>query len=198
MIHGAVLLMSKTMGPIMNGGGWTLCGVRKSFKRRFFMKKWTGFLVFILLLSWPMICSAEELGGGYSVNPPGGWTVNEFPGSPYKGLFGTRVGNFTPNINIQEENFKGPMDKYIQLNMVQLEKLMNAKKVSQSPFSVDSHSGVKLVTHTEFNDLKLTQTFYFFENPAGKKVVVTATADRGSGSQYDPVFDGIMGTFKME
>ncbi len=90
------------------------------------------------------------------------------------------------------------MDTYIRLNMKHLEKLMKAKKVSQSPFSAQSHNGVKLVTHTEFNNLELTQTFYFFENPVGKKVVVTATANRDSGKEYDPVFDGIMGTFQME
>lgn len=163
------------------------------------MKKWTGFLVFTLLLSLPMGCSAgEELGGGYSVSSPEGWTVKEFPGSPYKGLFGTRVDNFTPNINIQEENYNGPMDTYVQLNMVQLEKLMKAEKISQSSFSIQDHDGVKLIANTQFNDLMLTQTFYFFENPAGKKVVVTATAHRGSGSEYDPVFDGIMSTFQMK
>ena len=129
------------------------------------MKKWTGFLVFTLLFSLPMIGSAEELGGGYSVNPPDGWIVSEFPGSPYKGLFGKRANNFTPNINIQEENYNGTMDKYIQLNMVQLEKLMRAEKVKQSPFSAKNSSGVKLIIHSEFNDLELTQTFYFFDNP---------------------------------
>jgi hypothetical protein len=162
------------------------------------MKKWTGFLVFTLLLSLSMICSAEELGGGYSVNPPDGWVVREFPGSPYKGLFGTRTNNFTPNINIQEEKYNGPMDTYIQLNMVQLKKMLKAEKVSQSEFSGQNHKGVKLITHTQLNDLELTQTIYFFEKPAGEKVVAVATADRDSGNQFDPVFDGIMGTFKME
>lgn len=90
------------------------------------------------------------------------------------------------------------MDLYIRLNMVNLEKLMRAEKVSQTPFSAKNSSGVKLITHTEFNDYELTQTIYFFENPAGKKVVVTATTNRDSGSRFDPVFDGIMGTFKIE
>ena len=162
------------------------------------MKKWTGFLVFALLLSLPMICAAEELGGGYSVSPPDGWTVTDFPGSPYKGLFGTRVDNFTPNINIQEENYSGPMDTYVRMSFVQLEKVMKAKKISQTPFSAQNHQGVKLITHTQFNDFELTQTFYFFENPLGKKVVVTATSGRDYGSQYDPVFDGIMNTFQMK
>lgn len=162
------------------------------------MKKWIGFFVFTLLFNLPVLCSAEELGGGYSVEPPDGWVVNDFPGSPYKGLFGTRINNFTPNINIQEEKYGGPMDLYIRLNMIQLEKLMKAEKVSQTPFSAKNSSGVKVITLTEFNDFQLTQTLYFFENPSGQKVVVTATTNRGTGSQYEPVFDGIMGTFKIE
>ena len=162
------------------------------------MKKWTGFFVFALLLSLPMISAADELGGGYSISPPDGWTVTDFPGSPYKGLFGTRVDNFTPNMNIQEERYTGPMDTYIRLSFVHLEKLMRAKKISQTPFSAQNHNGVKLITHTEFNDLELTQTFYFFDNPKGKKVVVTATTGRSKGGQFDPVFDGIMRTFQMK
>ena len=162
------------------------------------MKKWTGFLVFILLLGLPMIGSAEELGGGYSVNPPSGWVVDEFQGSPYKGLYGTRVDSFTPNINLQEDHFGGPMDEYVRLSFLQVKKLMNAKKVSQTSFSAKNHDGVKLVADTQLNSLMLTQTFYFFQNPSGKKVVVVATTKRGTGSEYDPVFDRIMSTFQME
>jgi hypothetical protein len=162
------------------------------------MKKWTGFFVFTLLLSLPMVCSAEELGGGYSISPPDGWSVRDFPGSPYKGLFGTRADNFTPNINLQEENFSGPMDTYIQLSMNHLKKLMNAKTISRSPFSAQNETGVKLIAHTQLNDLQLTQTIYFFEKSSGKKVVAIATANRSAGSEYDPVFDGIMSTFEMK
>ena len=177
-------------------GGWTLRDQERSCEE-IFMKKWTGFFVFTLLLSLPMVCSAEELGGGYSVTPPDGWVVRDFPGSPYKGLFGTSTSNFTPNINIQEENHNGPMDNYIQLSFLQIKKLMKAKKISETPFSGQNRSGVKLITHTVFNDFELTQTFYFFENPAGRKVVVTATTTRDTGTQYEPVFDGIMGTFAI-
>jgi len=177
------------------------------------MKKWTGFLVFALLLSLPVGCSSGNLGGGDSVNPPEdwtvlgggysvnlpeGWTAGEFPGSPYKGLFGTRVNDFTPNINIQEQSYSGSMDSYIELNMKQIEKLMKAKKINQSTFYAKNHEGVKVVTNTQLNDLMLTQILYFFENPQGKKVSLIATSSRESGSQYGPVFDGIVGTFHMK
>ncbi len=162
------------------------------------MKRWTSFFFITLLLSLPITVSAEELGGGYSVEPPAGWKVSDFRGSPYKGLYGTRVNDFTPNINIQEDNYNGPMDTYVQLSYMQVKKLMNAKKVSEGPFLAKSHKGVKLIADTEFNNLQLTQTFYFFENPNGKKVVVVATSRRDSGREYDPVFDGIMTTFNME
>ncbi len=75
---------------------------------------------------------------------------------------------------------------------------MKAEKVSESPFSGKNRSGVKLATNTVFNDFELTQTFYFFENPVGKKVVVTATTTRDTGTQYKPVFEDIMGTFSIE
>ena len=162
------------------------------------MKKWTAFFVFTVLLSLPIVCSAEELGGGYSISPPDGWVVSDFRGSPYKGLFGTQVNNFTPNINLQEDNFPGAMDDYVRLSYVQIKKLMNAAKVSQASFSINKHEGVKLIANTQMNDLKLTQTFYFFESPAGKKVVVVATTHRDLGSEYDPIFDGIMSTFEMK
>jgi len=161
------------------------------------MKKWTV-VFFTLILSLPMVCSAEDLGGGYSINPPAGWIVSDFQGSPYKGLFGTRVDNFTPNINLQEDNSPGSMDDYVRLSYVQVKKLMNATKVSQDSFSNKKHEGVKLVANTQLKNLKLTQTFYFFDNPSGKKVVVVATTHRDLGSEYDPIFDGIMSTFQMK
>lgn len=107
-------LLSRGIVPIINGGGLDPEGQEMFCEEIFFMKKWTGFFVIGLLLSLPMVCSAEELGGVYSVTPPDGWMVRDFPGSPYKGLFGTTTSNFTPNINIQEENHKGSMDKYIE------------------------------------------------------------------------------------
>ena len=181
----------------MNGGGLDPNGSGDVLKESF-MRKQIGFLVFTLLLSWPMICSAEDLGGGYSLNPPQNWIVKELPGSLYKGVFGVPVNNLTPNINIQEERYSGPMDTYVDLSLLAIEKLMKAEKISQNPFSAQNIEGVKLVTHTEFNDFELTQTFYFFQNPQGQKVVVTATTGRDSGSQMDPVFDEIMRTFQVK
>ena len=74
------------------------------------------------------------------------------------------------------------MDKYIQGSFLRIKKLMKTVKVSESPFSGQNRSGVKLITNTVFNDFELTQTVYFFENPAGEKVVVTATTTRDTGT----------------
>ncbi len=180
----------------MNGGGLDPNGSGDVLMESF-MRKHIGILVFTLLFSWPMISSAEGLGGGYSLNPPESWTVREAPGSPYKVLIGVTVNEFTPNINIQEESYSGPMDTYVELNLVAVEKMMKAKKISQEPFSAQNLDGVKLVTHTEFNGFELQQTFYFFENRPGQKVVVVATTGRNSGSQMDPVFDKIMRSFRV-
>ena len=178
-------------------GSWTL-RFKKSLVRSNFMKKWTIFFLLTLLFSLPMVGSAEELGGGYSIDPPVGWMIKDFPGSPYKGLFGERVDEFTPNINIQEDNYGGPMNTYVRLSYLQIKKMMNAEKISEEPFFAKNQEGIKLIAHTELNDLKLTQTFYFFQNPSGKKAVVVGTAPRNSGSEYDPVFDKIMSTFEIK
>ena len=163
------------------------------------MRKWLGIMFMSLVLGWPMVSSAVELGGGYAVDVPEGWVAKTFPGSPYNGLFGTTSSEgFTPNINIQEEPNTSPMDEYVKLNLDQLEQIMKAVKVSQDPFSAKNVEGVKLVTHTQFQELKLRQIFYFFDNSAGQKVVVTATASRQSDGKMDSAFDKIMNTFKVK
>lgn len=130
--------------------------------------------------------------------PPENWVVNDFPGSPYKGVFGMTENNFTPNMNIQEDKYPGPIKEYVQLSFGQLEKIMNAKKISESPFSAKNADGVKLVAHTEINALKLRQIFYFFETSLGQKVVATATVGRISGDKFDVVFDEMLHSFLVK
>lgn len=144
-----------------------------------------------------MVGFAADLGGGYSLTPPENWVVQKSPASPYSVLIAQPVDDFSPNINIQEETYNGSMDDYISLSMVNLEQMMKAKKISQSPFSAANSKGVKLVTNTEYNDFKLRQTFYFFDNSRGQKVVVVTSSARSSAGQFDPVFDTIMQTFNV-
>lgn len=163
------------------------------------MKKWLGIWLVSLVLGVPGLLSAAELGGGYSFDLPEGWESRDFPGSNYKGAFGPLTPEgFTPNINIQEEAYGGPMETYVKLSLGALEKMMKAVSLGQDQFSAQNAEGVKMVTHTQLNELLLRQTFYFFENSAGQKVVVTATAPRSSNGEFDAVFDQIMHSYKVK
>jgi hypothetical protein len=161
------------------------------------MRKRIGFLVFSILLSSPMVCSAEELGGGYSLNPPENWTVKRFPGATYKIVITQPVNNFLPNINLVEDEFSGSMDKYVASSLEILQQSYNAKKVKEASFSADNADGVKLTVDTEINGTKLRQIFYFFQNSVGQKVVVRATSGRRSASALEIEFDSILHTFHV-
>jgi hypothetical protein len=161
------------------------------------MRKRIGFLVFSILLSSPMVCSAEELGGGYSLNPPENWTVKRFPGATYKIVITQPVNNFLPNINLVEDEFSGSMDKYVASSLEILQQSYNAKKVKEASFSADNADGVKLTVDTEINGTKLRQIFYFFQNSEGQKVVVRATSGRRSASALEIEFDSILHTLRV-
>ncbi len=162
------------------------------------MKKRLSFLVFCVLLSFPMVCFAEELGGGYSLVPSENWIIKSPPASKYKVVLTDPADNFAPNINVVEEEFSGSMEDYIRLSMETLVKMMMAKKISESSFSSKNADGVRLVTHTQMNALKLRQVFYFFENSQGQKVVVTASTSRDSGDKFDAAFDKMLHSFRVK
>ena len=162
------------------------------------MRKRIGFLVFSILFSLPMVCSAEELGGGYSLNPPENWSVKKFPGATYKIVITQPVNNFSPNINLVDEKFNGSMDEYVAESFEILQRGYNAKKVGETSFSAGNADGIKLTADTEINGIKIRQIFYFFQNSLGHKVVVRASSGRRSASALEKEFDFILHTFRVK
>lgn len=155
-------------------------------------------MVFSILLSWPMVCSAEDLGGGYTLILSENWSVKRFPGTTYKILITQSINNFFPNINLVEDEFSGSMDKYVASSLEILQQGYNARKVREASFSADNADGVKLTVDTEINGKKLRQIFYFFQNSVGQKVVVRATSGRRSASALEEEFDAILKTFRVK
>lgn len=144
-----------------------------------------------------MVCSAEELGGGYSLNPPENWTVKKFPGAAYKIVITQPVNNFSPNINLVDEEFCGSIEEYVAESFEILQQGYNAKKISETLFSADNADGIKLTADTEINGKKVRQIFYFFQNSLGQKVVVRASSGRRSASALEKEFDSILHTFRV-
>ncbi len=144
-----------------------------------------------------MVCSAEELGGDYSLDLPEHWAVKKFPGATYKIVITQARNNFSPNINLVDEKFYGSMDEYVAESFEILRQSYNAKKVEETSFSADNVDGVKLTADTEINGRKVRQIFYFFQRPLGQKVVLRATSDRRSASALEKEFDSILATFHV-
>ena len=161
------------------------------------MKKLTGLVVLCLVLVFPMLASAVELGDGYSITPLENWKAQDFAQLDHKILVTTPVGDFTPNLNMGVQNFPGDLAEYVDLNFQQLVQAFKAEKISRTDFDAGNTKGIRLTTSTEIQGKKLRQTFYFFENSKGTKVVVTCTAPHEGGESFDTVFDTMLHTFRV-
>jgi len=161
------------------------------------MKKWIGVAAFSLFLIFPMWVHAVELGGGYSIIPLGGWNVRDFPGLKYKMVITEPVDGFAANLNVVDEAFGGSMEQYLELSVQTVKKLFKAEVLGQAPFSADNAKGMKLVTNTQHNELKLRQIFYVFDNSNGMKVVVTASSLLNSADENEKKFDTMVGSFRV-
>lgn len=139
-----------------------------------------------------------EEDGGFSLVPPSGWELREFPGLKYKIFTGTPVDGFAPNLNIVDEPFRGSLDEYVRSNIVTLERLLpDFEIISQEDFQLDSDDrAVKLVTTNVQNSLDLEQTFYLIMGH-GTGFVITATKVADDDRDFAEDFDASARTFEL-
>lgn len=139
---------------------------------------------------------------GFLFTVPDSWEVKTNPEiSKYQIALGPKKDDFTNNINVVDEEYKGTIDQYVEANMVTLRKsFKNLKVVSSGPFDVDSGMDCRRVIteHNTFNDNYLRQTFYFFKPKSGGDtwVVLTTSSARSNGRESQPLFDSIVKTVR--
>ena len=117
-----------------------------------------------------------EEAGGYSIVPPPGWTVSEFPGLKYEIISGPAQNGFAPNINVVDESFRGSLDEYVKANLETMRKVFKSfDELSREDVQLASgERAVMVVTTNVQQEMQLQQTFYFV-GEGRRKYVLTCT-----------------------
>jgi hypothetical protein len=140
-----------------------------------------------------------EQSGGYALRAPKGWQFREFPGLKYQIAFFPVPGAFSPNMNIVDEGYGGPLKSYVDENTKTLQKMFTAfKLVKRAPFVTESGiQGEKMITTSQQQTTRLRQVFYFFTGSGGKYYVVTCSTPAEKGDALDAAFDESLRTFEL-
>jgi hypothetical protein len=175
------------------------------------MKRWIGASP-LVLLTFTAGCAVRapadaagdprrhvEPAGGFSFVPPEGWEVRPIPGLKFKAAFGPTSAGFTPNINVVDESFDGPLDAYVQGNIGAARRAFKQfRLLSQDEFNTSGDlRGARAVGENELNGMVLRQTYYFFAK-GDTKFVVTCSAQADGGDKLDRVFEASMKTFRFD
>jgi len=139
-----------------------------------------------------------EQAGGYALRAPEGWQFREFPGLKYQVAF-TPVRGFSPNINVVDEAYGGPLKSYVDENTKTLKQLfVGFTLVKRVPFvTARGVKGEKMVTVSQQQNARLRQVFYFFAGRNGKYFVVTCSNLADQGDALDAAFDESLKTFEL-
>ena len=166
------------------------------------MKKIFWALVFVAGMSFAVYAQSSsrhvEEGGGYSIQPPEGWAVAEFPGLKYKVFHGSPVHGFSPNIVFVDEYFEGTIEEYVQANNVNMRLVLTDFEIlSTTAFVTASRlNGIKQVTTAAHSGQVLRQTFYYFSN-GFTRFVITCSVPDNSRQSYEKLFDESVKTFQV-
>ena len=142
--------------------------------------------------------SLHESAGRFSYDPPPGWTVGEYPGMKYRIAAGPEKAGFSPNINVVDEAFAGPLPEYIDANVAMLQRVFEDPEViRREDFqTADMDPAARLVVENPQHGRDLRQTFYFFDGKS-RKYVVTCTALSADADAWDAVFESSMKSFRI-
>ena len=140
-----------------------------------------------------------EQSGGYALRAPKDWQFREFPGLKYQVAFIAMPGGFSPNLNVVDEGYGGPLKSYVDENAKTLQKMFTGfKLVKRAPFVTASGvKGEKMITLSQQQNSRLRQVFYFFPGRGGKYFVVTCSTPADKGDAFDAAFDESLKTFEL-
>ena len=122
--------------------------------------------------------------GGFSFQAPKGWQLREFPGMKYRIALGPAANSFSPNINIVDEAFSGPLKSYVDANRSTLERMsIQLTVLKREPFATASGmKGERMVITSLQQTSLLRQTFYFLPSATAVSLRTPASiSTSGSG-----------------
>jgi hypothetical protein len=143
--------------------------------------------------------SLHEAAGGFSYDPPAGWTVSEFPGLKYRVATGPVQNGFASNINVVDEAFAGSLADYVEMNVSMIQKvIVSARVVRREEFqTADLAPASRVIVEDEQQGRRLRQSFYFFDGGRRKYVASCSTGVDGADA-LDASFEASMKTFRTD
>ena len=142
----------------------------------------------------------SETNGGFSICPPAGWTLKEYPHMKFQAIVGPTARDFAPNVNIVDESSSGTLRAYVSANVELLGRAFQSfKNLGQTEFKTASGwRGFRLTTESDQGGRRLRQIFYFFDGKDGKKLVFTCSAIAADGIVNDAMFDACLTSLVRE
>jgi hypothetical protein len=155
----------------------------------------------LLSLNSTMVCEAVCVPQDLPLTPPPGWVVQDHPSKQGKVLVAlTKQDSFTPSINLLENQFSGSLDQFVDVNVTNLRQLTQRfQQLKRVPFqTAGGIAGVKLTCTSVTNKVHLYFSYYLFDWNAESKRVFTCCSLASQSKTMEPVFDGILKTYRPE
>ncbi|MDR1219678.1 MAG: hypothetical protein LBK73_08735 [Treponema sp.] len=172
-------------------------------QRSIFMtvRKLTIFSFFLFL---PFLIFADtgeryfENEGDFSICPPNGWTVVNFPGLKYKIIYTNAINGFSPNITIADEEYSASLTDYMKLSVENLQIVApGAEILKNENFRTNNRMNGKKLVFIFANSGRMLRLYqYIFENK-NIKICITGTVPNSEGDRFESMFDECAKTFEF-
>lgn len=141
---------------------------------------------------------SSEPTGGYSIQPPKGWTIREFPGFKYQIVVGPTEESFALNIGVVTEKAPVTLESYFQDNVKILQAALKdgeIKKTGQILLN-DGTKGFFVVHESNKEKQRLKQVQYFLEK-GDTKYVITGSALATNFDKWRSSLESSMKSFQF-
>jgi hypothetical protein len=132
---------------------------------------------------------------------PPGWVVVPHPSKQGRMLVSPdKQDGFAPCINLLEEQDAGSLDRFVDLSVATLREYTEKfRQLKREPFATDSGvTGIKLTCTSVTGKVQLHFCYYLFDWTADSKRVFTCCSLASQAKTMEPVFDGILKTYRPE
>ena len=136
----------------------------------------------------------------FSICPPVGWYIVEFPGLKYHVVISDPINGFSPHFLFIDEQFSGDLPRYVEANIQNVKIVYpDIELLKNESFTTDNGTrGTKLAMLNPNSGNPIRQFFYILPKGGGMYYTVTCSVGNSHGQQLESIFDESMKTFRFE
>ena len=164
-----------------------------------------AFVAGIAAPSFAQDTCARAQEAGFSYCPPAGWTIRQNAEDKYKLFLAPSVPDFTPNINVKDEESKASLEDHVALNIRNI--LANpgtagAKSITvleQAYFTTDTGERlIRVKMRVEAGPLVVRANQYYFKGRGLTYYVMSCLSLESAANTYEPMFDRTLRTLRVD